>query len=67
MGALGSWIHDDIAKQQVFVKSLFVDDIIPQKYFLGVGVAVTAFFVYNICIFHYTFWSKSGAFDNIDI
>ena len=36
------------------------------KFFLGVGVAVTAFFVYNICIFHYTFWSKSGTLDNID-
>jgi len=55
MGALGSWKHDDIAKQQVFVKSLFVDDIIPQLFFLGVGVPVTAFLLYNICIFRYTF------------
>jgi len=55
MGALGSWKHDDIAKQQVFVKSLFADDIIPQLIFLGDGVSVTAFLLYNICIFHYTF------------
>ena len=67
MGALGSWKHDDIAKQQVFVKSLFVDDIIPQLFFLGVGVPVTAFLLYNICIFRYTFWTKYSAFKKFDI
>jgi len=67
MRALGSWKHDDIAKQQVFVKSLFVDDIILQLIFLGDDVPVTAFLLYNICILHYTFCTKYSAFEKFEI